>query len=119
MQEKWIIWHNPRCSKSRAALKELESRGIESEIRRYLEDSPSSEEIKEVLEMANLSAKDLIRSKEEIYKELGLKSVNDEEELIAAMAEHPRLIERPVVIHGRKAVLARPLEEIDKLFAAE
>ncbi len=109
------IWHNPRCSKSRHALALLEERGIEKEVIKYLETPHNKEEIKALLKMLGISARALMRTKEEIYKELNLKDEMDEEKLILAMVEHPRLIERPIVIKDGKAAIGRPLENIEAL----
>jgi len=109
------IWHNPKCSKSRNAATLLEERGIEAEVVKYLDTPPSQEEIKAVLTMLGISARELMRTKEAIYKELDLKNVADEEKLIKAMAEHPKLIERPVVIKNGKAAIGRPIEKIIEL----
>ena len=106
------IWHNPRCSKSRQALKLLEEQGAAPEVVKYLDTPPNKEEIKKILKMLGISARELMRTKEAIYKELGLKDVNDEEKLIEAMAAHPKLIERPIVIKGDKAVVGRPPEKV-------
>ncbi len=112
------IWHNPRCSKSRNAANLLEERGIEANVVKYLETPPTKEEIKEVLGMLGIGARELMRTKEDIYKELGLKEVEDEEALIEAMAAHPKLIERPVVIKDGKAAIGRPIENIIALLEA-
>ncbi len=106
------IWHNPRCSKSRQALKLLEEQGVAPEVVKYLDTPPSKEEIKALLKMLGISARELMRTKEAIYKELGLKDVEEEEKLIEAMAAHPKLIERPIVIKGDKAVVGRPPEKV-------
>jgi arsenate reductase (glutaredoxin) len=115
MSEKVTIWHNPRCGKSRDALKLLEAEGITPEIVRYLDDTPSEAEIRRVLGMLGIAARDLMRTKEAIYKELGLRAVTDDDALIRAMAEHPKLIERPVVIKDGKAVIGRPPEKVVEL----
>lgn len=112
MAEKITIWHNPRCSKSRNTAKLLEEKGIEAEIVKYLDTPPSKEEIKEVLKMLGISTRELMRTKEAIYKELGLKDVVDEEKLIEAMAQYPKLIERPIVIKDGKAAIGRPIEKV-------
>jgi len=112
MESKIKIWHNPRCSKSRNAVALLEEEGIEAEIVKYLETPPTKEEIVEVLEMLGISARELMRTKETLYKELGLKDIHEEERLIDAMVEHPKLIERPVVIKDGKAAIGRPIENI-------
>jgi arsenate reductase len=106
------IWHNPRCSKSRNAVTLLEEKGIDADVVKYLDTPPSKEELKEVLKMLGISARELMRTKEAIYKELDLKEVSDEAQLIEAMVEHPKLIERPIVIKDGKAAIGRPIENI-------
>lgn len=110
------IWHNPRCSKSRVALEVLEEKNLDINVVKYLEKTPSIDELKEVLQMLGVSARGLMRTKEDIYKELNLKDETDEEKLIQAMVENPKLIERPVIIKDGSAVIARPIENIDELF---
>ena len=106
-------WHNPRCSKSREALALLEQHGMRPTVREYLKEPPSADEIRSVLSKLRLSsARDLMRTKEDVYKELDLKSVEDEDALIQAMADNPKLIERPILIHGERAALGRPVEQI-------
>ena len=112
------IWHNPRCSKSRNAAVLLEEKGVDAEVVKYLDTPPSKEEIKEVLNMLGLNARELMRTKEDFYKELDLKNENDEEKLIEAMAKNPKLIERPIVIKDGKAVIGRPIENIIELLDA-
>jgi len=107
------IWHNPRCSKSREALKISEEVGVESDIVKYLDEKPSKEELTKVLKLLGFSsAREWMRTKEDIYKELDLKNVEDEEALLDAMVENPKLIERPVIIKGDKAIIGRPTEII-------
>ncbi len=109
------IYHNPRCSKSRQTLQLLRENGIEAEIIEYLKDVPTEKELKEVLEQLNLKAVDIIRKGEAIFKEnyKGKDLTNDE--WIKAMVENPKLIERPIVIKGNKAVLGRPPEKVLEL----
>ena len=114
-QEKIVVWHNPRCSKSRNGIKYLDEKGVEYEIRRYLDEAPTKEEIRDLLKKLQMQPRELMRTKEKIYRELGLKEVEDEEKLIEAMVEHPKLIERPIVIRGDRAVVARPETKIDEL----
>jgi len=109
------IWHNPRCSKSRNATALLEEQKIKTEVVKYLDTPPTKEEIVDVLRMLGLSARELMRTKEDIYKELGLKDVSDENALISAMVENPKLIERPIVIKDGKAAIGRPIENIIEL----
>lgn len=106
------IWHNPKCSKSREALKLLEAKGDDFTVVKYLEETPSRSEIEALLKKLGVSARELMRTKEELYKELGLAEVHDEAKLIDALAQHPRLIERPVLIDGNRALIGRPVEKV-------
>ena len=107
------IYHNPRCSKSRATLAILEEAGKSPEIIHYLETPLNPDELKEILKKLGLAPRDIIRKGEAIYKELGLadETINDDQ-LIKAMSEHPILIERPIVINGKKGKLGRPPEAV-------
>lgn len=106
-----IIWHNPKCSKSREALKLLEEKGGTFEVFKYLDTPPSREEIIALVKKLGVSARELMRTKEDLYKELELAKVDDEEKLIDALAEHPKLIERPILIEDNRAVIGRPVEK--------
>ncbi len=109
------IYHNPRCSKSRQTLALLKENGIEPKIIEYLKTPPSIDEIRNLLEILGIEARQLMRTGEGIYKELGLKSENSESKLIQAMANNPKLIERPIVVNGKKAVIGRPPENVLKI----
>ena len=106
------IWHNPKCSKSREALKLLEEKGEAYEVFKYLDVAPTREQVVELLKKLGISARELMRTKEELYKELELAKVSDEEKLIDALAEYPRLIERPILIEGNRALIGRPVEKV-------
>lgn len=107
------LYHNTRCSKSRGALELLAERGIEPELVYYLETPPSPAELRELLRMLGIGARGLLRSGEPEYAALGLNDPSlDEDALIAAMAEHPRLIERPVFVNDDRAVIGRPPERV-------
>ena len=107
------IYHNPRCSKSRQTLQLLEDKGIEPDIVLYLENPPSKTALKKILKSLDMKARDLMRKKEAEYKENNLADENlKEDELIAAMVAHPKLIERPIVVNGEKAALGRPPENV-------
>ena len=108
------IWHNSRCSKSRNAFKYLEDKGIEFEVKEYLKNPPTLQELKEILSKLGMKPSELIRSKEAIYKELNLKDAS-EDVLLEAMVNNPKLIERPIIVNEDKAVVARPLENIEKV----
>jgi len=108
------IYHNPRCSKSRETLALLEQHGVTPEVVLYLETPPSVEELKKLLkELGFSSARELMRKKEDLYKELKLADETlSEAQLLAAMVENPKLIERPIVVKGSKARLGRPPEQV-------
>ncbi len=109
------ILHNNRCSKSRCGVELLEKSGKPFEIVKYLEDNLSFEELKEVINLLNIKPIDLIRKNEAIWKtEFKNKSLTDDE-VIDAMVKNPKLIERPIVINGNKAVIGRPTEKISEI----
>lgn len=111
------IWHNPRCTKSRQTLALLEEKGLTPKIRLYLTDPPDAKALDQVLRALGKEPRELIRRGEAEYKSLGLDNpAKSRKELIQAMVEHPILIERPVVIHGKKAAIGRPPEQVLALF---
>jgi len=102
------IYHNSRCSKSRLGLQLLEDSGKEFEIIKYLENVPSYNELKEIIELLGISPLQLVRKGESIWKE-NFKNKNlSDQEIILAMSKHPKLIERPIIINNGKAVIGRP-----------
>ncbi len=113
MSDPVVIYHNPRCSKSRQTLQLLEARGIEPEVVKYLENPPSAEELARILDLLGMEPRELMRRKEKEYRELGLDDpALTREQLIEAMVQHPRLIERPIVLANGKAALGRPPERV-------
>ena len=107
------IYHNSRCSKSRATLALLEERGGEVEVVNYLDTPPTAAELAVLLRQLGMGARDLLRKGEEEYRSLGLDDpALDENALIAAMVAHPKLIERPIVVANGKAALGRPPEAV-------
>jgi arsenate reductase len=107
------IWHNPRCSKSRQTLQLLRDRGIEPTIVEYLKTPPSEAELTHALAELGMRPRDLMREKEAAYEELGLADeALTEAELVAAMASHPELIERPIVFGEGRAAIGRPPENV-------
>lgn len=121
MADAYVIWHNPKCSTSRFVLGALRDAGVLPVVRDYLSQPPSATEIRAVLAASGLSARDLLRKRNTPYEELGLgdKSLDDDH-LIAAMASHPALIERPVVmISGGHARLCRPKETVFEILPAQ
>lgn len=110
------LYHNPRCSKSRAALELLRERGVEPVVVAYLDTPPSISELRGLLGLLGLPARALLRTGEAEYAELGLAAPDKtEDELIDAMVAHPRLIERPVFVHAGRAVIGRPPERVLEL----
>lgn len=106
------IYHNPRCNTSRTALKLIEQAGVVPRVIRYLESPPTEDELRTLLADAGLEPRQAIRTRESIYKELGLAGA-DADTLIAAMTEHPILIERPIVVTDKGTVLARPADKVN------
>ena len=110
------IFHNPRCSKSRSSLAILNEQGLETEIRLYLENPPNAKELTSILAMLGISARELLRKGEPDYKALNLADPGvSDTEIIQAMTEYPKLIERPIVIKDGKATIGRPPELILEL----
>lgn len=107
------IYHNPRCSKSRQTLQLLTEKQIKPDIVEYLTDTPSHTELKNLIKLLGINARDLLRKKETEYKQLGLDN-NDlsDDQIIDAMIKHPKLIERPIVVNKNKAAIGRPPENI-------
>ena len=111
-----IIYHNPRCRKSRETLAIIKDNGVQPEIVEYLEHPLNKEELREVLKKLNMKASEIIRKGEVVYKEKFKGKELSEDEWIQAISEHPKLMERPIVVKGNKAVLGRPPENANALF---
>ncbi len=109
------IYHNPRCSKSRAGLKYLEEKGVEFETIKYLEDNFDFDLLKNVINKLDISPLELVRVKEQDWKDNFKGKDLTDDQIIQAMVDYPRLIERPIIVNDDKAVLARPTENIDKI----
>jgi arsenate reductase len=111
-----VIYHNPRCSKSRQALSLLEEAGVQAQVVRYLDTPPSEEDLDQLLKKLNLEPIDVMRQQDDLFKELGLvgKPLTRAEGL-RLLAEHPALLERPIVVAGDKAVVARPPERVREI----
>lgn len=108
-----VIWHNPRCTKSRETLALIEARGLKPQIVRYLETPPSAAEIRLAARQLGVSVRAMVRTKEEAYRALGLDDASlTEDALAAALAVNPGLIERPIVFAGGKAAIGRPPEAV-------
>ncbi|RMH94905.1 arsenate reductase (glutaredoxin) [Lysobacter pythonis] len=109
-------YHNPRCSKSREALALLQARGIQPQVLTYLDAPPDAATLRALLTKLGIPARELLRKGEEAYKALDLGNQDkDDETIIAAMVEHPILIERPIFEHGERAVIGRPPERVLEL----
>ena len=113
MPRKTTIFHNPRCSKSRAALEMLTEKGIEADVVKYLDTPPNRETLEQILELSDMQPRDLMRKGETEY---GDNNLSDEsltrDQLIAALIEFPKLLERPIVVANGKAAIGRPIENI-------
>lgn len=115
--EKVTIWHNTKCSKSKKSMCLLEEHNLSIEVREYLTTPPTKDELVTLLSQLGMTAKELMRTGETVYKELNLQNIDDETALIEAMIAHPILIERPIVVKNNKAVIGRPLEKVAHLLA--
>lgn len=113
--EELVLLHNPRCSKSRAAKALLEERGVAFRERRYLEDPLSRRELEDLARKLGRSPHEWVRRGEPEYREAGLSKDSSDEQVLDAMARHPILIERPILIAGERAVVGRPPERVLEL----
>ena len=112
----FTIYHNPRCSKSRQTLALLQERGIAPDVVEYLVNPPDADRLRGLLDCLGMRARQLLRRGEEDYKSLNLADEQlSDDDLVAAMVKHPKLIERPVVVRGERAVLGRPPENVLEL----
>ena len=109
------IYHNNRCSKSRQGLSILENSNQDFEVVNYLDNPPTKKELKEILQMLGFTPIQLVRKNESIWKEKFKNKDLSDDEIVNAMIEHPKLIERPIVVSGSKAVIGRPPENIKSL----
>ena len=108
------IWHNQKCSKSRLAIEILDENNIDAQVVKYLETTPTKDEITTALTMLGMNPRELMRTKEDVYKELNLADEDDYDKLVDAMVDNPKLIERPVIFKGNQAIIGRPTEKIAK-----
>jgi len=106
------IYHNNRCSKSRCGIQALEESGKKFEVVKYLEDVPSKSELKKIIKLLGITPIELIRKNETLWKENFKGKTLSDDEIIEAMVANPKLIERPIVINGNKAVIGRPTIKI-------
>lgn len=109
------IYHNARCRKSREGLQVLEESGKDFEVREYLKETLSEKEILDLLEKLNMAPIELVRTEEKIWKEHYKDRDLSDKELVKVMAENPKLIQRPIVVSGNKAVVGRPASNIVSL----
>jgi arsenate reductase len=116
MRDDTTVWFNPSCSKCRGARDLLAEEGVDASYVEYLKDTPSRGELERVLALLGFEdPRQMMRTGESVYDELGLASVDDRGALLDAMVEHPILIERPIVIRGDRAVIGRPPERVEEL----
>jgi len=114
----YVIYHNPRCTKSRATLALLNERGIEPKVVEYLKTPPTAKELKTIVAKLGIKPEELVRKGEDVYKEKFAGKTLTDAQWIEALAANPILIERPIVVHGDKAVIGRPPENIEKILAS-
>tara|TARA_A100001011_G_scaffold52519_1_gene50767 strand:+ start:2169 stop:2513 length:345 start_codon:yes stop_codon:yes gene_type:complete len=109
---KYIIYHNPRCRKSREALKYLQDKGYDFEVRDYIKNLLSLEEIVKLIESLNIKPLKLVRKNEAIWKENFKNKDLDDNQIIKALSKYPKLIERPIVTKGKNSIVARPIDKL-------
>ncbi len=110
------VYHNPRCTKSRNSLAYLDEKGLSYDVHLYLEDGLSHSKLKEILGQLGMAPQELLRKNETVFKERFKGKDLSDDQWIDVMIEFPKLMERPIVVKGNKAVIARPTEKIDELF---
>ena len=111
-----IIYHNPRCSKSRQSLTLLRENGVEPEVIEYLKTPPDKLALTDLLKKLGLKAHEVVRTKEEVYEQLQLSADSPADEILATIIKYPVLLERPIVVKGERAVIGRPPENVKALF---
>ena len=117
-EEKLVIYHNPNCSKSRETLQILENHQCSPQIIEYLETPPDQQELKRIVKMLGISARDLLRTAEQVYQDAELDDDTlSEEEIIEAICEYPALLQRPIVVLGDRAIIGRPPEKVLEIIA--
>lgn len=117
LPSEWQIWLNPRCSKSKQALEILREHGVEPQQRLYLQDPPTAAELLALLAKLGLTARQLLRTQEPVYLEEGLQDLSLGDDIVlAAIVRQPILLQRPLVLHGGRGVIARPPERVAELF---
>ncbi|GAB5556676.1 MAG: arsenate reductase (glutaredoxin) [Schleiferiaceae bacterium] len=107
------VYHNPRCGKSRESLAYLDQKGVEYKVVKYMDDPLTPDELLEIVDALDMDAEDLVRKNEAEYKEKFKELEMTEEEWVLAMIEYPKLMQRPIISNGTKAVIGRPAENID------
>jgi arsenate reductase (glutaredoxin) len=113
--KKITLYHNPRCSKSRNAKALLEEHGADLSIVEYLKTPPGVEELKNLASLLGMPVREMMRTNESPYRELQLDKTTRDEDLLAAIAEHPILLQRPIAVAGKRAIIGRPPENVLEL----
>ncbi|SHJ68552.1 arsenate reductase (glutaredoxin) [Pseudozobellia thermophila] len=111
------IYHNPRCRKSREGLGLVEKSGQDYEVVKYLEEVPTKEDLRQIISCLGITPEMLVRKNEAVWKEKYRGRLLSDEDILDAMVEHPKLIERPIVVKGNKAVIGRPPERITEILS--
>jgi arsenate reductase len=115
MERDLVLWFNPRCGTCRQALELLRERGVEPELRRYLEEPPTPDELDALFAKLGVAPHAAARAKEDEYQALRLSERTPRDELVRAIATHPRILQRPILVRGDRAVIARPAERVLEL----
>ena len=115
--EKTVIYHNPRCSKSRETLQIIEDNQVDAEVVRYLDEPPDAAELKRIVGLLGIPARELLRTGEAAYQDAGLDDNSSDDDVIQAICDQPILLERPIVVRGNRAVIGRPPSKVLDLIA--
>lgn len=119
MSGEWVLWFDARCAASKRALSLLRERGVEPALRRFLEEPPSPEELGALVAKLGVAPRAIAREGEDEYHALRLSPRTPDDELLRALARHPRILERPILVRGDRAIVARPPERAAELLAAD
>jgi arsenate reductase (glutaredoxin) len=117
MTGEWVLWFDARCSASKRALELLRERGVEPVLRRFLEEPPTTAELAALVAKLRLAPREIARRDADEYQALRLSDRTRDDELLLALAQHPRILERPILVHGDRAIVARPPERVLDLAA--
>ena len=116
---KWTIYHNPKCSKSRKALEILKENNLDPEVIEYLIEPLNKDELLHIISISEDHVKNFVRTKEEEFKQFSHINLEDKKEVAKLLAENPKLLERPIIVNEKQSIIARPVEKLEKYLIAK